>query len=185
MIEKVLSALLCPIRVKDDEVEVFMVRRYYWDEINNRPMTYPGEWVFSGGKKESRDSSLLETAKREFREELGYEGKIQGNYFLRSAEQNVYGIIHSLGFYASKIDDTDDFNPSSEIIDYRWIRPKDAIELVTSDKFTLEQISEYKRRGLDDSTYGIYSAKERKAVKQNIETLKLIGQMPEIKTRYG
>ncbi|MHC4247905.1 MAG: NUDIX domain-containing protein [Planctomycetota bacterium] len=180
------GALLCPVRVRDDVLEVLMTRRAFWNHQKDRPMRYPGEWVFPGGSREEGDVGLLETAIREFREELHYDGEVKGTRRLRAATQDSHGRTYYSEFYAAKVDSAFPFMPheGDEVIDVKWLRPADALGLIRSGEFTTEQLGEFRERGLGDSRFGIYAVNERQFPIQNVLTLELIQSMPELREEY-
>ncbi|MHC5058429.1 MAG: NUDIX hydrolase [Planctomycetota bacterium] len=180
------GALLCPVRVRSDVLEVLMTRRAFWNNQRDRPMRYPGEWVFPGGSREEGDAGLVETAIREFREELHYDGEVTATRRLRSATQGSHGRSYYSEFYAAKVDPAFLFSPheGGEVIDVRWFRPADALDLIRSGEFTTEQLGEFRERGLGDSRFGIYAVDERQFPIQNVLTLELILSMPELREEY-
>ena len=76
-----LASVLCVGRMKRKENEYLMIRRAFWNNVANKAMTFPGEWVFPGGEY-GEDNSMMATAEREFREELNYLGVINFNGLL-------------------------------------------------------------------------------------------------------
>jgi 8-oxo-dGTP pyrophosphatase MutT (NUDIX family) len=171
------SAVLCPTRVNDrGELEVLLTRRAFWNYQKDRPMRYPGEWSFCGGIYEDCDKNLLDTAIREFTEEMGYHGPIDDTMFIRSATKHSYGQNYCVESYSARIDCSHNFTltEKGEVIGLMWIRPDDAIRLIRSGDFTREQLSEFRKKGLDNPEFGIYRAFERKLPSQNIKTLEMI-----------
>lgn len=143
-------------------------------------MRYPGEWMFAGGGWEEGDLSLCETAIREFREELGYEGNIIDPRFLRRDAQEAYGKTHYVEFYASALDHPCSFRPQEqEIIDHQWIAPNVALDLMLSTAFSRSQEREFLQRGLNYSCYGRYQHTNRAYPLQNILTLALLQSRQE------
>lgn len=122
------GAVLCPIR---DNGDLFFVRRAVWNPLAKRPMSYPGEWAFAGGKPETGDATFLDTATREFREETGYCGDIVP---IRSY------MIGGVMYYLAALDKepTEHIN-NDELIDSRWLSAQSALELILSKEFSLEQ----------------------------------------------
>jgi 8-oxo-dGTP pyrophosphatase MutT (NUDIX family) len=59
------SAVLILLYEKNDELELIMIKRAEYDGVHS------GQIAFPGGKKESTDSDLMETAYRETAEEVG------------------------------------------------------------------------------------------------------------------
>lgn len=186
MTQVIQSASLCPIRSIDGGIEVLLTRRAFWNYEKNRPMRYPSEWVFAGGAHEEGDKDLVETAVREFREELRYDGAVNNTKLLRSGYQDSHGRRYFVEFYAASIDSDSPFTltKEGEVIAVQWIRPEDALTLIRSEEFTRKQLEEFKRRGLDDPKYGIYAVTGRQFPVQNVQTLELIQSMPELRELY-
>ena len=180
------SASLCPIRSDGNDIEVLLTRRAFWNYERDRPMRYPGEWVFAGGSYKPGDNDLVETAIREFREELQYQGKVSNTRSLRSATQDSHGKTYFGEFYAAQIDINPSFSlqDQGEIIGVRWIHPEKALELIHSDDFTREQMEQFKQKGLGDKKYGIHTVDGRQFPVQNVKTLELIQSMPELVGLY-
>ncbi|PLX16767.1 MAG: coenzyme A pyrophosphatase [Salinivirgaceae bacterium] len=59
------SAVLILLYEKNDELELIMIKRAEYDGVHS------GQIAFPGGKKESNDNDLMETAFRETKEEVG------------------------------------------------------------------------------------------------------------------
>lgn len=75
------------------------------------------EWQFCGGEYEKFDQSLEETVKREAREEMGIEIKIERliDVMLRQrADGSIVILVHYLAKRIGEI------KPSDEIADWRW-----------------------------------------------------------------
>jgi 8-oxo-dGTP pyrophosphatase MutT (NUDIX family) len=170
------SAALCPIRLKDDNLEVLLTRRSFWNVQKRRPMRYPGEWVFAGGIYEEKDRDLQQTAEREFREELGYLGEIKDQKFLRSANLRQGNKDYAVHFYSALIEEEPIFRiyEGGEVIDIKWMRPECAIKLIQSKEFSEDQLEQFEQRKLGDNKYGIYAARKRSLPIQNIKTLEQI-----------
>lgn len=180
------SASLCPIRSDGESIEVLLTRRAFWNYERDRPMRYPGEWVFPGGQYEERDIDLVETAVREFREELKYGGQVGNTRLLRSATQPSHGKEYFVEFYAAQLEEDPSFtlHEQGEVIGVQWMAPAKALELIHSDQFTREQLEQFKQKGLGDSKYGIHAVTERQFPVQNVQTLELIQAMPELVGLY-
>lgn len=180
------SASLCPIRSNEQGIEVLLTRRTFWNYEKNRPMKYPGEWVFAGGTYEDCDENLVWTAIREFREELNYKGPIKNVKFLRSATQKSYGKEYFVECHCAKIDSDYGFSltEKGEVIGIQWIKPTNALSLIKSEEFEHEQLKEFKKRGLDDPKYGIHTVVDRQFPLQTVNTLELLGKMPELRDLY-
>jgi|SRR3989344_6655488 len=177
------SASLCPIRIRK-ELEVLLTRRAFWNNEKNRPMRYPGEWVFAGGSYENKDNNLIETAIREFREELNYKNNIENVKFLRSGYQRSHEKKYYVEFYAASIEDSE-FKLTEEIIEFKWISPESALNLIKSKEFTENQLKKFKQYGLTNRKYGIYRVNQRQFPVQNVKTLELINSMSELRGLYG
>ncbi len=180
------SASLCPIRPTEQGIEVLLTRRAFWNYEKNRPMRYPGEWVFAGGSYENRDKKLVRTAVREFREELKYEDVISNTRLLRSDYQDSHGKRYFVEFYAAAIDSDPKFTltEKGEVIAVKWISPVNALSFIRSEEFDNEQLKEYGRRGLANSEYGIYAVTDRQYPIQNDITLEFIQSIPELRDLY-
>jgi len=180
------SASLCPIRSTEKGLEVLLTRRAFMNHEKNRPMRYPGEWVFVGGSYEHGDKTLVETAIREFREELKYESVVRNTKFLRSGYQDSHGKKYFVEFHAASIDSNSLFTltEEGEVLAVQWIAPKDALTLIRSEEFTREQLEAFKRRGLADTKYGVYAVTARQFPVQNVQTLELIQSMPGLRDLY-
>jgi 8-oxo-dGTP pyrophosphatase MutT (NUDIX family) len=181
------SATLCPVRIKDDDLEVLLVRRNFWDYQNNRPMIFPGEWVFSGGKKEENDKSLLETAIREFCEETRYEGVVSQPKLIYSGKSRFYDRIYNIDYYAARIDDSAilSFEPKGEVVEARWFSPSQAIELLRSESFEKQQAEEFHRQGLDKPSLGDYVVEKRIFPRGTVHALETIRDMaPDLISFY-
>jgi 8-oxo-dGTP pyrophosphatase MutT (NUDIX family) len=148
-------------------------------------MRYPGEWVFPGGQYEG-DNNLVETAIREFKEELNYGGHVENTRLLRSATQPSHGREYFVEFHAAQLDEYPTFTlyEQGEVIGVQWMAPAKALELIHSDQFTREQLEEFRQRGLGDSKYGIHAVNGRQFPVQNVQTLELIQSMPELVGLY-
>ena len=186
MAEIIQSASLCPIRSTEQGIEVLLIRRAFWNYEKHRPMRSPGEWVFAGGAYEEGDKDLVETAVREFREELKYGGTVDNTRSLRSGYQDSHGKRYFVEFYAASIDSDYSFTltEEGEVIAVQWKSPVDALLLIRSKEFTREQLETFKQRGLADSKYGIYAVTSRQFPVQNVQTLELIQSMPELMELY-
>jgi len=186
MTEILKAGALCPIRVTEDDIEVLLTRRTFWNYEKNRPFSLPGEWTFAGGLYDEEDDNLAETAMREFREETNYDGQIRSINFLRSGTQDAFWRTYLVEFYSARINSDYQFTlmEKGEVIEIQWIRPADALSLIQSDEFTIEQSEEFRRRGLNDAKYGIHAVTERSLPVQNILTLEHIQSIPELIELY-
>jgi 8-oxo-dGTP pyrophosphatase MutT (NUDIX family) len=173
MTNPIKAAVLCPWIVHNDNLMVLMIRRSFWNKEKDRPMAFPGEWAFAGGKYESQDKNLVDTAVREFREELGYTGLIDHINLIRFASSRFGGRNHHVEFYSANVDPISYFSYEfeRELIDDKWIKPSDAIELIQSKEFDKEQNYWIKRYGLDQPVHGKYAIDSRQSADQTIITL--------------
>lgn len=187
MTQIIQSASLCPIRSTEEGIEVLLTRRAFWNYEKHRPMRYPGEWVFNGGSYEEGDKSLLDTAIREFREELEYKGPVSNTMLVRSGFQDSHGKRYFVEFYGAKISSEYPFTltEKGEVIAFQWITPINALSLIRSEDFTREQLEEFKQRNLDDQAFGLYAVTERQFPIQNALTLELIQSMHELRSFRG
>ena len=173
MTNPIKAAVLCPWTIHNDDLMVLMIRRSFWNKEKSRPMAFPGEWAFAGGKYEPQDKDLVETAVREFREELGYNGSIDNLKLIRSASSRFSERNHYVEFYSANVDPKSDFSYEleRELVDDKWIKPKDAIELIQSKEFDKEQSYWIKRYGLDQPVHGKSAIDSRQKADQTIITL--------------
>jgi 8-oxo-dGTP pyrophosphatase MutT (NUDIX family) len=178
------SATLCPVRSTDSGIEVLLTRRAFWNAEQNRPMRYPGEWIFSGGKHIPEDGPLCNTAIREFREELRYLGNISKIALLRSDNEESIGTLYYIEFYLAKLSKDPQFSLSPEVIDFRWMRPGDASALLRSEYFTIEQQKEFQQRKLDNPEYGKYATSSRQFPVQTAKTLDILAQRHDLRGQY-
>jgi 8-oxo-dGTP pyrophosphatase MutT (NUDIX family) len=182
--EPVPSATLCPVRSTDGGIEVLLTRRAFWNAEQNRPMRYPGEWIFSGGKHVQEDGPLCNTAIREFREELNYPGDISKIALLRSDNEESLGTLYYIEFYLAKLCKDPEFSLSPEVIDFRWMMPGDASALLRSEYFTREQLSIFKELKLDNPEYGKYAVASRQFPVQTAKTLDILAQRHDLRGQY-
>jgi 8-oxo-dGTP pyrophosphatase MutT (NUDIX family) len=168
------SASLCPIRKRKGHIEIFLIRRAFWHPTKHRPLRYPGEWAFPGGKRESRDKTLLHTAIREFREELGYQGEIKETFFLRRGRHDSDNTPFYITFYGAVMNPRKLASNEEDIIAIAWKRPKDWLNLITSETFTKNLEKEYQRLGFSDKNYGKFKITKRHKPRENIKTIQMI-----------
>lgn len=169
-------ATVYPLKLdRHDQLQVFLTRREFWDYKRNQPLPFPGEWAPPGGWHDGvKDHGMVETVRREFGEELGC-----GPYNLKKLRElrrfnqesngyNYHGIVYNALIKDEKIlrvPSGDD----KEILKYGWSLPQEMIALLTSDKFTEQQLKDFERVGL--TKHGIT---ERQFPDQVIESLNLI-----------
>ncbi len=173
---EVSSGMLCPVRSDGGNIEVLLTRRSFWNHEKNRPMRYPGEWVFAGGKSERTDGSLAHTAVREFREELCYDGDIKVEGLFYSFDNNTQDRYFSAEFYRAKIESSNRFKlqDKGEVIDFRWMDPLEAICMINSDEFTKEQLADFRKMRLDNEDFGVYAVYKRQVPLENIQALSML-----------
>lgn len=168
--KKYSSGCLCPIRDGDKGIETLLTKRCFWNHLKGRPMRFPGEWVFSGGKKDTTDIDLKATAIREFHEEMGY----QGNILVPKMYHKEFGKDQNdsltIEFYSCKIENCD-FNPSNEVIEYKWTGLQEAIDLILDPGLTKELESAYVAMDFNDKKYDLFSIEKRKIPKMNLRAL--------------
>ncbi|MFH2028406.1 MAG: NUDIX hydrolase [Nanoarchaeota archaeon] len=170
------SACLCPVRATEEGIETLLTKRVYFNKEMDRPMKFPGEWVFAGGMFSRSDTSLRDTAIREFYEETDYDGDIANTVFLRIGKGPLNGKQHYIAFYGARIDDSFSFGGkvNGEVLDTRWMNVDDALSLICSDEFTYEQNKLIAEMGINSLAYGDYRIDSRQFPSQVVETLKLI-----------
>mgnify|MGYP001387564781 CR=1 FL=1 len=172
------AGVLCPWTIHKDNLKVLMIRRSFWNKEKDRPMTFPGEWAFAGGKYDDSDKDLVETAVREFREELGYKGYIENIEFIRKVSDDFYGKNHYVEFYSANVDPRSYFSYEfgREIVDNMWVKPRDAISYIQSEGFEQEQEYMIKKCGLNKPEYGKYAIDSRQKPEQTLITLEYFVQ---------
>lgn len=173
-----LAATLTPVRYSAGELELFLSKRAYWDSLLDKPMRYPGEYIVIGGGHEEQDANLEETAVREFREEVFYAGEIRSIELFKVNKTESKGVIYEVHMYTGEIDDFV-FEPKEggEVLECKWMTPKDALELIRSDEFTQQQLEEFKRRDLGNEKYGKFAAIERELPKLTIQMLEYFNSL--------
>ncbi|MCA9458983.1 MAG: NUDIX hydrolase [Nanoarchaeota archaeon] len=172
------SALLCLLRfTQSNNLEVLLTKRAYWNEEKNRPMRYPGEWMFAGGVfDKDLDENFKQTAMREFREETDFKGEFENLYFLRSCDVHSKGRIYHSEFYTCTLENLQDnlISNSSEIVDLAWMEINYILQYMVSDEFTNSQLKVFKGNDYGNSKYGKYAVKQREFPQENYNTLKLL-----------
>jgi 8-oxo-dGTP pyrophosphatase MutT (NUDIX family) len=163
-------AYLCPIRIKRGRMELLLVRRVFYNSRKKRPLRFPGEWTFPGGKRDPEDKTLLATAIREFREELNCTGKVDGTFFLRRGRQGQFTIT----FFAAYTDPKMCKIIDEDTADYAWKTPHAWLALLASERFTHSLEREYRRRGFADKKFGKFSITKRDIPAEHIATIRLI-----------
>ncbi len=138
------AAALCPLREKSGKLEIFLTRRSLWNHRRNKPMIFPGEWVFAGGKPECSDEHLEDTAVREFREEVGYHGEIDNIRFLRSGRSTIY----TVEFYIAQIEPEEFQLQKSEVTEADWMTPTRWLDRIHSPQFNDHQLGQLRKYGI-------------------------------------
>mgnify|MGYP006293465201 CR=1 FL=1 len=104
--------------IKNQDEEKFLVVKRHEDEV-----AYPGKWALPGGKLE-RGETVMETLKREVKEEADLEiensKKFLKDYtFERPDGHNVVGLTFEVVAENEDVEISDDFD------DYRWVTPEE------------------------------------------------------------
>ena len=104
--------------IKNKKGDKFLVVKRHKDEI-----AYPGKWAFPGGKVE-KGHTVLETLKREVKEEVGLEIRNHKRFlkdytFVRPDGHNVVGFTFEVVAKSEKVSISPDFE------DYKWIKPEE------------------------------------------------------------
>src|SRR3989338_8058388 len=107
--------VLCPLRFNAGKLEVLLTRRAFFSQ--DKPFSFPGEWVFPGGGYKQGDRTTANTAIREFREECKYRGAL--------IPKLLRGNTNGIDFYTTWIDHPEKVGVSEEVIDFAWKRPQD------------------------------------------------------------
>lgn len=108
--------------IKNKAGDKFLVVKRSRNEI-----AYPRKWAFPGGKLE-KGQTILETLKREVKEEVGLEienyKKFLDDYtFIRPDGHNVVGLCFLV------IAKSEDVKISKDFDDFKWITPKELSKL--------------------------------------------------------
>lgn len=99
-----------------------------------------GAWVFPGGSTQPDDGDELRTAVRELREEAGIElppshELVRFSRWITPAQVKVRFDTHF--FVAASPPDAAPAVDGSECVDWRWLRPEDALDLHVRDELML------------------------------------------------
>ena len=135
---------------QEPDLEVLLVRHPHLDLFARKPLEYPGECMFPGGKYRSGDyvsgrPALLGTAARCFREQMSYFGALKNLSYLPNYEEQAYGELRLFHFFAAQVPDLVSVKSSSHIgLPYRWMQPQDALDFIESPSFV-----EMQRQGID------------------------------------
>lgn len=114
--------------------EVLLVRR------NPEQRFMGGAWVFPGGSTDPDDGDELRTAVRELEEEAGIELSdghelVRFSRWITPAQVKVRFDTHF--FVAEAPADAEPTVDGSECVDWRWLRPRDALDLHRRDELAL------------------------------------------------
>ncbi|MDQ3588296.1 MAG: NUDIX hydrolase [Actinomycetota bacterium] len=144
--------------------EVLLVQR------NPEQRLMGGAWVFPGGSLSEGDSDELATARRELSEEAGvglpeHIELVRWSRWITPAQVEVRFDTHF--FVARAAEGTEPEVDGAECVDFRWLRPRDALDAGTSQELTLlfptikhlEQLAEH-----DSVEEALQAAHERKVL---------------------
>ncbi|MEX1142543.1 MAG: NUDIX domain-containing protein [Thermoleophilaceae bacterium] len=128
------AASLILLRDTADGPEVLLVRR------NPEQRFMGGAWVFPGGSTDPDDGDELRTAIRELEEEAGIELSdghelVRFSRWITPAQVKVRFDTHF--FVAEAPEDAEPTVDGSECVDWRWLRPRRALELHRGDELML------------------------------------------------
>ncbi len=124
MAETVLAAGAVAWRRSGDHLELLMIHRPRYDD-----------WTFPKGKVD-RGEHLPQTAVREVEEETGIRVRLglplaTHEYAMRNKSQ--YKRVHYWSARVTGHDDATAYEPNDEVDQVRWVRPRDAPDLLTYD----------------------------------------------------
>lgn len=163
--------------------EILITRRAFWNPLEERPMSFGGEWVIPGGRKH-RKESYLAAAIRELREEVRYSGRVRGSRWLCSVDTSVLPdedvsdgrYLHSHArYFVGQIDARVFQLPhAGEVIAYSWMTPENALALVNSPEFHEAQLEEFRQRNLGDPRYGSYALTDRRPPIGTVSALEVL-----------
>jgi 8-oxo-dGTP pyrophosphatase MutT (NUDIX family) len=128
------SASLILLRDSDGGPEVLLVQR------NPEQRFMGGAWVFPGGATGPEDEDELATAVRELEEEAGIELShshelVRFSRWITPAQVKVRFDTHF--FVAEAPTDAEPTVDGSECVGWRWLRPRDALDLHRDDELLL------------------------------------------------
>jgi 8-oxo-dGTP pyrophosphatase MutT (NUDIX family) len=181
------AGLIVALRPYRQGIQILLIRRGLWNLEEKRPQKFPGEWVFPGGTTELKDNNILETAKREFREETGYEGVFSNIARFRTGSQESPGRTFFIEFFTASVDGKKPLHPDPhEVLDIAWMTPRQALRIATSKKFTQQQEHVINKHHLSDKKYGKHAVLARQHALQNIITMRhIVAKSKELKKIYG
>jgi len=158
------AASVIVLRDSDDGPEVLLVQR------NPEQRFMGGAWVFPGGSLSEGDSDELATARRELGEEAGIElpddsELLRWSRWITPAQVKVRFDTHF--FVASAAEGAEPEVDGAECVDFRWLRPQDALDAGAREELTLvfptikhlEQLAEH--GSVEDA---LQTARERKVL---------------------
>ena len=128
------AASLILLRDSSEGPEVLLVQR------NPEQRFMGGAWVFPGGALGDEDSDELDTARRELAEEAGVEltsddELVRWSRWITPAQVKVRFDTHF--FVARAPEGTEPEVDGSECVDFRWLRPQDALDAGAREELLL------------------------------------------------
>jgi 8-oxo-dGTP pyrophosphatase MutT (NUDIX family) len=128
------SATLILLRDTDEGPEVLLVQR------NPEQKFMGGAWVFPGGATAPEDENERVTATRELEEEAGIDLSdshelVRFSRWITPAQVKIRFDTHF--FVAEAPEYSEPTVDGSECVDWRWIRPRDALELHRNEELML------------------------------------------------
>jgi hypothetical protein len=174
-------ALLCPLRRKDDNLEVLLIRKAFFNPDENRPRRSAGEWVFPGALIDPKEAKrehyefLHKPAQKYFEIETGYNDSYNKLRFIRSGVSKYLNSNYLFLFYTAEVNGSFNFKTDPKVVmDIKWDSPKNWVELLSSDDFAKSQKKEILERGLNDYKYGSFAITRRYKPRQNIVTMRFL-----------
>ena len=158
------AASVILLRDGDEGPEVLLVQR------NPEQKFMGGAWVFPGGALSDGDSDEQDTARRELAEEAGVElggdaELVRWSRWITPAQVKVRFDTH---FFVARAPEAGEPEvDGSECVDFRWLRPQDALDAGAREELLLvfptikhlEQLAEH-----DSVADALQSARERKVL---------------------
>jgi 8-oxo-dGTP pyrophosphatase MutT (NUDIX family) len=158
------AASLILLRDGDEGPEVLLVQR------NPEQKFMGGAWVFPGGSLSAGDSDELDTARRELAEEAGVEltadaELVRWSRWITPAQVKVRFDTHF--FVARAPDDAAPRVDGSECVDFRWLRPRDALDAGAREELllvfpTIKHLEQLAEHGSVD--HALEAARRRKVM---------------------
>ncbi len=174
--EVVEAVIACPVRLGAEGVlETLLTKRPCWNERKERPMRFPGEWAFPGGKLTRSEKRAIRSLPprelealmrsgsspwygalvRELGEELGCEGSWHVLGCL-GAHTNGGGSSYRVVGYVLAFHQGVVLKPSAEeIAALQWWPPGEALRYLTSPAFEQEQELLFRRVKAEHSRFTI------------------------------